>query len=106
MNKNTIQVKILKVAILSIAMSLLFIVPAFADASVDKVVSSIDAFREIMQKFAAPACGIAFVTAGLSLMGGQQGRQWAKPTMLFAAIGYAVCAFAPTIVDFLADSFK
>lgn len=82
-------------------------VPAYAvgEVSSGKVTSGIDSFRTILQGFGEPICIIVMVIAGIALMGGQQGRQWAKPTMLFAAIGYAIVKFAPDIVKLLTSSF-
>lgn len=93
----------------SASFSLLMFLSSFktvfaAPSEIQPISNSIDNVATILQGFAFPICALAFVVAGLAMMGGQQGRQWAKNTMLFGAIGYLIVAFAPTIVGVIAAS--
>lgn len=80
--------------------------PVLAEAlNVTPIKESIGSFGAILQGFASPICIIMFIVSGLAMMTGQQGRQWAKPAMLWAGIGLMVTTFAPNIVDSLYSSF-
>lgn len=76
----------------------------FAAPNIQPINDTLNTFGSTLQGFAVPVCGLVFIVSGLAMMTGQQGRSWAKPTMLFAAVGYLIVAFAPDIVDMIASS--
>lgn len=73
--------------------------------NVSGITSSILNVGDVLKGFAVPVCTIVLIVSGLALMAGQQGRQWAKPTMLFAGIGLLIVVFAANIVESLNASF-
>lgn len=77
-----------------------------ATPSVDNLKTSITDIGDIIAGFASPIFTIVLIVAGIAMMTGQQGRQWAKPTMLFGGIGYVVVTFAATIVSSFETSFR
>lgn len=75
------------------------------NVNVQPVVDTINNFGDLMKGFAAPICILVFIVSGIALMTGQQGRQWAKPTMLYAGIGLIICILAGNIVAGIQSSF-
>lgn len=69
------------------------------------ITDSIKNFGEILRNFASPVMFILIIIGGLGMIGGgQQGRQWAKPTLLFGAIGFVIVMFAPTILGLIENA--
>ena len=75
-----------------------------ANVNVQPIVDTINNMSEMLKSFASPICVLVFVVSGIALMTGQQGRQWAKPTMLFAAVGLLICILAGNLVEGLSSS--
>lgn len=75
-----------------------------AGINVEPIQNSIISLGDTIKFFAAPIAFVVLVIAGIAVMTGQQGRQWAKPTMLFVVIGMAVVIFASEIVNMIQSS--
>lgn len=84
----------------------LMAIPVFATGTVNVtgIHTSILGFGNVLKGFAKPICIFMVIISGLALMTGQQGRQWAKPSMFWAAVGLVVTTFAATLVDSLNTS--
>lgn len=72
---------------------------------VDKVTQTIDSMSGALKNVASPIACLMVVISGIALMTGQQGRQWAKPTMLYTAIGFMVVLLSSNIIESLQASF-
>lgn len=77
----------------------------YTSLNVEPIKGSINGVAEVLKGFALPICTIVFVVCGLAMMTGQQGRQWAKSTMLFAAVGMMIALFASALATALQTSF-
>lgn len=93
-------------AIVFVTLMTVFALPVFAGGiNVEPIKGGINEFGEVLKGFAVPICILVVIISGLATMTGQQGRQWAKPTMLWAGIGLVVTLFSANVVESLNTSF-
>lgn len=107
---NKLAQRICLCLVILFALVLLSPIAVFAEdggpeIQISNIETGIQSMTKSIASFASPICVLVFVVAGLAMMSGQQGRQWAKTTVLFAAIGFGIVQSADAIVSILSSSF-
>lgn len=100
---GSVKTKIFSFICIAVILTITCALPVCAaTVNTDPIVNSIKEFGEILRNFASPVMFVLIIIGGLGMIGGgQQGRQWAKLTLLFGGIGFVVVMFAPTILSLI-----